>query len=200
MGCLEAVVDGGSILSIRGWASTAQRQSMSYQRRGGEFVTTFGSLAEHVKGDIEIIDDDPRSYVFSNVFDVASRSAPYEKVVVAKNGQYVIETLRAEGTSDWFAASHDEFALVMDGCVEIELVKLDFPATVVPPERSGSVRLAGAPVGRNMGFLRLKRGHQALLPQRAAYRFRVAAGVGVIVLQTLLGPCSVQKWAEICRS
>jgi hypothetical protein len=51
-----------------------------------------------------------------------------------------------------------------------------------------------------MGFMRLRRGHQALLPPRTAYRFRATAGVGVIVLQTILGRHSVQKWAAICRS
>jgi len=174
---------------------------MSYQPRGaGEFATAFGSLASYVEGDIEIINDDPKNYAFSNVFAVAASSAPYEKVVVAKNRQYVIETLRAEGTSEWFAAAHDEFALVMDGRVEIELVKLDFPATIVPPGVEGSVLLASPPVGRNMGFMRLRRGHQALLPPRAAYRFRATAGIGVIVLQTILGRHSVQKWAAICRS
>jgi hypothetical protein len=174
---------------------------MAFQRRGiGEFVTAFGSLGSYVKGDIEIINDDVKSYAFSNVFEVAATSAPYEKVVVAKNREYVIETLRAEGTSDWFSAAHDEFAIVMDGRVEIELVKLDFPATVVPPGVDGSVRLSGAPVGRNMGFMRLKRGHQALLPPRAAYRFRATDGIGVILLQTILGPHSVQKWATICRT
>jgi hypothetical protein len=174
---------------------------MSFQRRGiGEFATAFGSLASHVKGDIEIINDDVKSYAFSNVFDVAASSAPYEKVVVAKNRQYVIETLRAEGTSPWFSAAHDEFAIVMDGRVEVELVKLDFPATVVPPGVEGSVELTSAPVGRNMGFMRLGRGHQALLPPRAAYRFRATAGIGVILLQTILGPCSVQKWSAICRT
>jgi hypothetical protein len=170
------------------------------QRRVGEFATLFGSLARHAKGDIEIINDDPRNYAFSNVFDVAAKSAPYEKVVVAKNRQYVIEALRAEGASDWFSASHDEFAIIMDGRVEIELVKLDFPATVVPSDVEGSIRLAGLPVGRNMGFMRLGRGHQALLPQRAAYRFNATAGAGVILLQTILGRHSVQKWPEICRS
>jgi hypothetical protein len=174
---------------------------MSFQRRGiDEFVTVFGSLASYVKGNVEIINDDVKRYVFSNVFDVAASSAPYEKVVVAKNRQYVIETLRAEGESDWFSASHDEFAIVMDGRVEIELVKLDFPGTVVPAGVEGSVRLVGAPVGRNMGFMRLGRGHQALLPPRAAYRFRSTAGVGVVLLQTILGPHSVQKWSVICRT
>ena len=174
---------------------------MSFQRRGsGEFTTAFGSLAGYVKGDIEIINDDVKSYAFSNVFDVAACSPPYEKVVVAKNRQYVIEALRAEGTSPWFSASHDEFALVMDGRVEIELVKLDFPGTVVSPGSEGSVRLVGSPVGRNMGFMRLGRGHQALLPPGAAYRFSAKVGIGVIALQTILGPHSVQKWSAICRT
>jgi hypothetical protein len=174
---------------------------MSFQRRGsGEFATAFGSLASYAKGDIEIINDDVKSYAFSNVFDVAAHAAAYEKIVVAKNRQYVIETLRAEGTSDWFCALHDEFAIVMDGRIEIELVKLDFPATVVAPGIEGSVKLASAPVGRNMGFMRLGPGHQALLPARAAYRFRATAGVGVILLQTILGPHSVQKWSAICRT
>jgi hypothetical protein len=173
---------------------------MSYQRRSSaEFTTEFGSLAGYVTGDIEIINDDARNYAFSNVFDVAAKAAPYEKVVVARNRQYVIEALRAQGTSDWFAASHDEFALVMDGCVEVELVKLDTPSHTVPADIEGSVRLPGTPVGRSMGFMRLRRGHQALLPQNAAYRFRAVNGVAVIVLQTILGPHSVQRWSSICR-
>src|SRR5688572_12803587 len=54
--------------------------AMSFQRRGaGEFATAFGSLASYVEGDIEIINDDVRSYAFSNVFDVAASAAPYEK-------------------------------------------------------------------------------------------------------------------------
>ena len=111
----------------------------------------------------------------------------------------MIEPLRAEGLSEWFAASHDEFAIVRDGRVEIELVKLDFPGTVVRPTVEGSVKLSSPPVGRNMGFMRLGRGHQALLPADAAYRFRATA-VGVILLQTILGPHSVQKWSAICRT
>jgi hypothetical protein len=159
--------------------------------------TSFGALDRFVKGSIEVIDDDRRNYAFSNVFEVARGAVPYEKVVVGKNLRYVVETMRAEGTSAWFAAAHDEFALVMDGCIEIELVKLDAPRTVAPPHVEGSVRLDAPPQGRRMGRMRLSRGHQALLPQGAAYRFR-SANVGVIVLQTLLGAHSVQKWSEIC--
>jgi hypothetical protein len=46
--------------------------------------------------------------------------------------------------------------------------------------------------------MKLRRGHQALLPRGAAYRFRATAGAAVIVLQTLLGKYSVRKWSEIC--
>ena len=162
-----------------------------------EYTTIFGSLDDFEKGRVIVIDDDPKAYVFSNVFEVCASSAPYEKVVVGKNLRYVIEALRAEGTSDWFYAPHDEFALVMDGVVQIELVKLDGVASAAPAQAEGSAKLHGTPAGRKMGRMKLGRGHQALLPRCAAYRFD-AAVVGVILLQTLLGPHSVQKWSEIC--
>ena len=161
------------------------------------FRTVFASLEHYVKGNVEIVDGNPKHYAFSNIFDVAARSKPYEKVVVALNLGYVIETLRAEGTSDWYTAAHDEFAVVMDGEVEIELVKLDDSQQVPPADAQGSIRVDGAPRGRKMGRIECKRGHQALLPKGAAYRFR-APRPGVLLLQTLLGPLSVQKWAEIC--
>ena len=175
---------------------------MSRQGIGnGEFTTVFGSLDRYSPGEIEVIDDDPKNYARSNVFAVAAASAPYEKVVVGKSLQYVIETLRAEGSSDWFAASHDEFALIMDGVVEIDLVKLDAPEQILEPGSGGSVKVPGEPSGTRMGRLVLRRGHQALLPQGAAYRFRARPGVvGVIVLQTLLGKHSVQKWSKICAT
>lgn len=161
------------------------------------YETRFGSLEHFEKGSIEIINDNPKHYVFSNLFEVASRAKPYEKVVVGKNLEYVIESLRAEGDSSWFCAAHDEFAVVMDGTVEVELVKLDDPASIVAPKHEGSVMLKGAPVGKRMGSITLSRGHQALLPAGVAYRFRTK-GLGVIMLQTLLGAHSLEKWAEIC--
>jgi hypothetical protein len=48
-----------------------------------------------------------------------------------------------------------------------------------------------------MGYIKCKRGHQALLPKGAAYRFS-ADKPGVLLLQTILGDLSVQKWAQIC--
>lgn len=162
-----------------------------------EFVTRFGSLDEYEKGHIEIINDKARNYTFSNVFEVASKSAPYEKVAVAKNLQYVIEAIRAEGTSGWMAAAHDEFCVVMDGEVEVEYVKLARPEAAVAADKEGSVALKGEPDGARMGSIVLGRGHQALLPKGAAYRFK-SARPSVLIQQTIVGDLTVQKWAEIC--
>jgi hypothetical protein len=161
------------------------------------YVTKFGALDNFEKGTIDIVDDDPKHYVFSNMFEVASMSKPWEKVAVAKNMEYVLEAIRAEGTSEWRTCAHDEFALVMDGEVTVELVKLDAP--LVPADKSGSVRVSGEPTGRRMGHIVLRRGHQALLPANAAYRF-VSARPGVILLQTIVGDDTVQRWADICLS
>jgi hypothetical protein len=162
-----------------------------------EFKTVFGSLNDYQKGSIEIINDNPKNYAFSNVFEVASQSAPYEKVVVGKNLEYVIEVLRTEGASSWYSASHDEYALCMDGQVEVDFVKLDSPGAA--PDQEGAVMLKGDPKGRKMGRVVLRRGHQTLLPKGSAYRYR-SAKPGVILMQTLKGDHSVEKWAEICYS
>src|SRR5438876_2514575 len=65
------------------------------------YVTRFGSLDQYEKGGVEVIDDDPRHYAFSNIFEVASMSKPYEKVTVGKNLEYVLEAIRADGPSEW---------------------------------------------------------------------------------------------------
>jgi hypothetical protein len=161
------------------------------------YVTRFGSLANYQKGGIEIIDDDPKHYVFSNMFEVASHAEPWEKVAVGKNMEYVIEVIRAEGQSAWRTCAHDEFPTVMDGEVTVELVKLDQP--LVPADKAGSVRIEGEPAGQRMGRIVLRRGHMALLPANAAYRFSATAP-SVIMLQTLQGDDTVERWAEICLS
>jgi hypothetical protein len=160
--------------------------------------TYFASLAKWQKGHAEIISGSVKHYVFSNVFDVASRARPYEKVVVGKNLEYVLEALRAEGSSPWYACSHDEFAICMDGEIEVHFVKLDSPQEAAPAAKGGAVLVDGEPQGRPMGLVRLKRGHQALLPAGAAYQFR-ATQTGVIVMQTILGELSVERWADICE-
>ncbi|HZA20665.1 MAG TPA: hydroxyquinol 1,2-dioxygenase [Actinomycetota bacterium] len=160
--------------------------------------TVFGSIDAFEKGTMEVIDDDPKRYTYSNMFDVASISKPYEKVAVARNMEYVLEVLRAEGTSGWRSAPHDEFALVMDGEVEVELVKLA-DASIVPEDKEGSVALPGEPEGTPMGRVVARRGHMTLLPKGAAYRFD-AKRPGVIMMQTIAGEDTVYKWAEICQT
>jgi hypothetical protein len=159
--------------------------------------TVFGSLKNYEKGGVTVIEGDPKHYVHSNVFEVASKSKPYEKVVVAQNLKYVMEVLRAEGVSSWYSASHDEAAIVMDGEVEVHLVKPD--QQLVPESKEGSVKLNGEPKGRKMGWIKARRGHMALLPKGSAYQFRSGAP-GVLVLQTIKGDFTVERWAEICQT
>ncbi|MFZ4734062.1 MAG: hypothetical protein ACOYK7_16110 [Pirellulales bacterium] len=161
------------------------------------YVTRFASLNEFETGRVELINDDPRHYAFSNIFDVASRSKPWEKVAVGKNMQYVLEAVRAEGTSEWRTCAHDEFAVCLDGEVTLELVKLD--SALLPTDAEGSIALDGDPQGPRMGRIFLKRGHQALLPAGSAYRF-IATQTGVLMMQTIAGPDTQYRWAEICQT
>jgi hypothetical protein len=160
------------------------------------YHTEFGSLNHYEKGGVQIIDDDPKRYVFSNVFEVASKSKPYEKVAVGKNLRYVLEAVRAEGTSPWFAAAHDETALVMDGEIEVHLIKPDQP--VAPEGKEGAIKLNGEPRGLKMGWIKARRGHMALLPKGAAYQFR-SPKPSVLLIQTIHGDCTIERWAEICQ-
>jgi len=161
------------------------------------YTTRFGSLDDYTKGGIDVIDDTPRNYAFSNMFEVAGASKPWEKVAVGKNMEYVLEVIRAEGTSEWRTCAHDEFPLVVDGEVTIELFKPD--VSLVPADKNGSIRVEVLPAGRPMGRMVLRRGHQALLPAGAAYRMS-AATPSVVLLQTIAGDDTIYRWAEICLS
>jgi hypothetical protein len=162
-----------------------------------DYTTVFGSLDNYEKGRVILIDDDPKAYVFSNVFEVANNSAPYEKIAVGKNLEYVLEAIRCEGTSEWRVTPHDEFALVMDGTVVVEL--LDPDSQLIDPSAQGSIAVDGTPVGAAMGRVTASQGHMTLLPAGKCYRFS-CDGVGVILLQTIEGPDTIYRWAEICQT
>jgi len=164
----------------------------------GRYATDFGSIHHYSKGGVTVIDEDPRRYAFSNIFEVTSKSKPFERVCVAKNFEYVIEAVRAEGTSPWYSAAHDEFVLSMDDEVEVQLVKLADPDAAVDPASEGAHRLPGEPVGQKMGRIVLGKGHMAMLPVGAAYRFS-APRACTIMIQSIEGPETVQKWKEICQ-
>lgn len=160
------------------------------------YKTVFGSLESFQKGGVDIIHDNPKNYVFSNIYDVASKGAPYERIAVAKNFEYVIECARADGESAWYTCRHDEFALCMDGSVEIHLVK---PDKVVTPAQDGAVKVGGKPAGRKMGRIVLGKGHMALLPKESAYQFK-SGRPGVLVIQTIQGKETVERWSLICQT
>lgn len=164
-----------------------------------KYETKFGSLKSYEKGRVEPIADDVKHYVFSNCFEIANKSKPYEKVVFGKNQIYVLEALRAEGASPWFTCAHDEFLLNMDTEVEVHLIKLEATQTIQDTEKNGAMQVKGEPKGQKMGWMKLRRGHQGMLPKNTAYQIR-ASEPGVVVLQTCQGELSVEKWADICQN
>ncbi len=158
------------------------------------YRTRLGALDSYEKGVIEL-DDDLRKYAFSNIFEVAGAARPFERVAVVQNLEYVAEVMRIEGDSPWFAAPHDEFALVMDGEITFNLFKL--AEGQQPSHEGGAVRLGGTPNGPAMGRVTARRGHQVLLPVGAAYQL-VSSKPAVAIVQTVDGPATVKRWSEIC--
>ena len=163
----------------------------------GKYQTDFGSIHKFKKGGVTVIDDDAKKYVFSNIFEVASKAKPYERMAVAKNFEYVIEAVRAEGTRPgtrprmtnsscrWTAKSRSIWSSW---------------TTRIPPSipRAKAPTLEGHPDGKKMGRLVLRQGHMALLPVGAAYRFQRRSAC-TLMIQTIDGPETVHKWAEICQ-
>ncbi len=158
------------------------------------YRTQTGSLDAYEKGVIEL-DDDLRKYAFSNIFEVAGAAQPFERVAVVQNLEYVAEVVRSEGESPWYAAPHDEFAIVMDGEVTFHFIKLDDDQ--VPSHEGGAIRLGARPNGPAMGRVTARRGHQVLLPRGAAYQL-VSSKPSVAIMQTVDGPETVKRWSEIC--
>ena len=158
------------------------------------YNTHVGSLESYDKGTIQL-QDDLRKYAFSNVFEVAGAARPFERVAVVQNLEYVAEAVRIEGESPWYAAPHDEFAIVMDGEVTFRIVKL--ADDQVPSHEGGAAQLGAEPNGPAMGRVTARRGHQVLLPKGAAYQLS-SAKPAVAILQTRDGPVTVKRWSEIC--
>ncbi|HKN39867.1 MAG TPA: hydroxyquinol 1,2-dioxygenase, partial [Acidimicrobiia bacterium] len=64
--------------------------------------------------------------------------------------------------------------------------------------KEGSIRVEVEPAGSPMGYVLARRGHMTLLPAQVAYRFS-AERPGVILLQTIQGDDTIERWAEICQ-
>ena len=79
----------------------------------------------------------------------------------------------------------------------VELLAPDAP--LVDPGAEGSIAVDGDPSGTAMGRIVAGHGHMAMLPAGRCYRFS-AAEPSVILLQTIQGPDTVEKWADICQT
>jgi hypothetical protein len=155
-----------------------------------------GSIKSYEKGGVETLTtDDPKRYCFSNVFEVAKKSAPYERIAVAVNQEYVLEAVRLEGVSPWYISpEHDETILVMEGEVRVDFV--DPAAVTVRGE--GARRLPGEPDGVEMGSVLAYPGNLVLLPVAKAYRFSAKA-LGAGLIQTVKGPLTIERWSSIVQ-
>ena len=161
--------------------------------------TVFATTDHYVKGGVEITGkEDPSHYLFSNMFEVAANAAPWERIVVAKNLEFTIECMRAEGLSPWFVCAHDETALLMQGKMTTRFVQPSDASLLPAADKDGAILLGDAPDGQNMGHVNAERGHLTLLPANAAYQFQ-ADEVSVVLIQSVLGDVSIEKWAQICQ-
>ena len=160
------------------------------------YVTRLATLDDYQKGGVEVIDDDPKNYAFSNIFEVASHAKPFEQIAVGKNFEYVLEAVRVEGTSGWRSCSHDQSALVMDGEVEFTLRTLADGQSL--PDR-GSVGIPHEAAQALMGRVVARRGHLTLLPAGRAYR-SASTSPAVLLIQTAEGVDTQFRWAEICQT
>jgi hypothetical protein len=160
------------------------------------YVTRLASLDNYEKGGVEVIDDDPRNYAFSNIFEVASRAKPFEQIAVGKNFEYVLEVVRVEGISGWRACSHDQSALVVDGEVEFTLRTLAGSQSL---PANGSAGVAEEATDAAMGRVIARRGHLTLLPAGRAYRY-AAGRPSVLLIQTVEGADTQYRWAQICQT
>lgn len=159
-------------------------------------MTHVATLTSFRKGSLDIFSGDPKHYAFSNIFEVANMTPPFSRVAVTKNMEYVTEVMKVDGISPWFCAAHDEFALVMDGEVVFDFLQLN-PQSEAPLRKHGAVQLVEPIGGKYMGMIRARRGHLVLLPEGAAYQAK-AQTPSVVLLQTLAGELTQERWSDIC--
>jgi hypothetical protein len=151
-----------------------------------------GSLADYVKGGIDIIDpnENPKRYVFSNIYEIGAKAKePYQKLAVAKNGPYVVECLVAEGVMpEWRVQPHNEFILCIEGEVRVDFIE---PRTEVPPGGHPNIP------GEELGYIVVREGNLCLLPKGIAYRFS-AGQRSLFLQQAKAGSDTVYAWDDIC--
>lgn len=149
------------------------------------------NMASYKKGGVDIVDprENIKRYVYSNVYEIGARAKPYEKIAVAKNGQYVVECIAAEGVMPtWRLQPHDEFIVCLEG-----EVRVDFIALRVELPAGGHREVPG----EEMGYIIVREGNLCLLPKGMAYRFS-ASRRSLLLQQGKLSEETVLAWNEIC--
>jgi len=149
-----------------------------------------GSLEKYTKGHLLLIEDRPIRYAMSNIYEIgATWPKSYDRVVVGKNGPYVLACFRAEGDDpSWWYIPHDEYALLVEGEVEVDYVE---PREALPPGPQKGV------TGTDMGRMILRDGSLASLPARVAYHMR-ARRKSLVLLQTKHSPWLTYAWDKVC--
>src|SRR5438094_8066133 len=127
---------------------------------GGSAVVQTGSMQKYTKGNLLLINDKPLNYAMSNIFEIgATWKKSYDRVVIGKNGPYVLACFRAEAEdSNWWDMPHDEYVVLVEG--EVTLEDRERPEEIQPGPHK---RVAGT----EKGHMALRDGSLASLPHRA---------------------------------
>jgi len=149
-----------------------------------------GSMSKYTKGNLLLIDDRPIRYAMSNIYEIgATWPRSYDRVVIGKNGPYVLACFRAEGEdASWWYMPHDEYLLLVEGEVRVDYIE---PREQLKPGPHKNV------TGTDMGHMVLRDGSLASLPARVAYRMR-APKKSLVLLQTKHSEWLTYAWEEIC--
>src|SRR5438309_9756264 len=77
-----------------------------------------GSMKKYTKGNLLLINDKPLNYAMSNIFEIgATWPKAYDRVVIGKNGPYVLACFRAEGEDKtWWSMPRSEERRVGKEC------------------------------------------------------------------------------------
>src|SRR5436190_265517 len=121
-----------------------------------------GSMQKYTKGNLLLINDKPLNYAMSNIFEIgATWPKSYDRVVIGKNGPYVLACFRAEGEDKtWWYMPHDEYVVLVEGEMTIEYKE---PRDEIAPGPHKTV------TGTDMGSMVLRDGSLASLPAKNAY-------------------------------
>src|SRR5436309_2786833 len=119
----------------------------------------------------------------------ATRSKSYDRVVIGKNGPYVLACFWAEGEDKtWWYMPHDEYVVLVEGEMTIEYRE---PRDEIAPGPHQTV------TGTDMGSMVLRDGSLASLPAKIAYRMR-APKKSLALLQTKHSEWLTYAWEDIC--